>query len=75
MSRPSRKCMTISGEIEQILRDSDVPLGAALIADLLGADQADVDAELTRLEQQGVVHHREEWTVGPGAAGPSPPPL
>lgn len=59
--------MVTSRVVQEVLRGADVPLAAGLIAEIVGAETADVEALLAQLERKGLVRHREEWTaVGAG---------
>jgi predicted nucleotidyltransferase len=55
--------MRMDHEVRRVLRESAVPLDANLIAEILGARTADVEAVLDRLERNGIARHHEEWTL------------
>lgn len=55
--------MGLADNVRNVLRESAVPLDAALIAELVGADKAEVEALLSRLEKDGVAQRQEEWSL------------
>ncbi|MEA3136730.1 MAG: hypothetical protein QOJ26_148 [Thermoplasmata archaeon] len=55
--------MGLADNVRGVLRSSGVPLDAGLIADLVGAERAEVEALLARLEKDGVAHRQEEWRL------------
>ena len=50
-------------DVRKVLRNSSVPLDASLIAELVGADPAEVAAVLAKMEQDGLARHQEEWSL------------
>ena len=55
--------MRLDDAVRRVLRQSNVPLDAALIAELVGADTPAVAAILERMERDGVARHQEEWSL------------
>lgn len=60
---PVAVAMGLAENVREVLRKSEVPLDAALIAELVGAEKADVEALLERLERDGVALRQEEWSM------------
>lgn len=63
LGRPVLRPMRLEHEVRRVLRASAVPLDATLIAEIIGADAAEVEAALARLERDGVARHQEEWSL------------
>ncbi|HUR24603.1 MAG TPA: hypothetical protein VM327_01140 [Candidatus Thermoplasmatota archaeon] len=55
--------MGLMDRVRRVLRESEVPLDAGLIADLVGAEKGEIERLLAQLEHDGVAHRQEEWSL------------